>query len=456
MHDRMLRQSPLREGDLLRSDTLDRYVFRLNRHPGRRVDAALAPGGSQADELDLDYLIYEPKPWTLYAQLSNTGTEFTDEWRQRFGFIHNQLTGRDDILRLDYLTTGFDDSHTVIGSYEFPLMDGKLRVKPYGSYQEYTASDVGFAGEEFEGTSWQAGLEGALNVFQRRASFIDVVAGFRWEGIKVRNALAQQEGNDDFFIVYGGGRFERFTDRSGTLASAILEANLADLAGTDPAEIERMGRSDVDEDFVVFKYDLEHSFFLEPVLFRDAWRGEAPVDPAMGRGRGQTLAHELAFMVRGQEALGSRLIPNFQTVLGGLYTVRGYDESLAPGDSSTLFSVEYRFHVPRALSVNPQPSRTVFGEPFRFRPTGPYGVTDWDLILKGFFDIGRVRNTDLQAQVGESDQTLSSVGVGLNLEFKQNLRVRVDWGFVLQDAESGNRRNESGDHRVHFEGTLFY
>lgn len=456
MHERVLRRSPLVEGDLIRGDTLDRYVFRLNRHPGRRVDVALAPGGENADELAVDYLIYEPKPWTLYGQISNTGTQFTDEWRERFGFIHNQLTGRDDILRLDYLTAGFDESHTVIASYEFPMLDGQLRVRPYGSYQEYTASDVGFAGEQFEGTSWQAGLEGAWNVFQRRASFIDLVGGFRWEDVKVRNALAGQEGNDDFFILYGGARFERFTDRSGTLASVILEGNLADLAGTDPAEIEKMGRTDVDEDFLVLKYDLEHSFFLEPVLFREAWRGNVAVDPALGRARGQTLAHELAMSLRGQEALGSRLIPNFQTVLGGLYSVRGYDESLAPGDSSTVASLEYRFHVPRALAVDAQPSRTVFGEPFRVRPTGPYGVTDWDLILKGFFDVGRVRNTDANTAAGERDQTLASVGVGMQVEFRQNLRLRVDWGFVLKDAESGNRTNEQGDHRVHFEGTLFY
>jgi hypothetical protein len=77
----------------------------------------------------LDYLVAENKPWTAYAELSNTGTKQTNEWRERFGFVHNQLTRSDDILRLDYATAGFDRSHAVNVDYSFPILSDRVRAR---------------------------------------------------------------------------------------------------------------------------------------------------------------------------------------------------------------------------------------------------------------------------------------------------------------------------------------
>lgn len=456
IHDRVADKSPVQPGDLVHGNAIDRYLFRLNRHPGRRVDVAVAPGGGDPDEVALDFLIYEPKPWTLYAQVSNTGTEFTSDWRQRIGFNHNQLTGRNDILRLDYITSNFEDSHTFMASYEFPLLNERLTLRPFGTWQQYTASDVGGADENFEGETWQLGLEAAYTVVQRGAMFIDLVLGARWENTQTINTAIEQRGEDDLFIPYVGAKLERFTDRATTVAALTLEGNISGVAGTDAEQLEKMGRPDVDEDWTVIKWDVEHAFYLEPVIFRKAWRDNLPPPEGRNRARGQTLAHELALTFRGQMALGNRLIAPAQTVLGGMYSIRGYEESLAAGDSSVLASFEYRFHVPRALKIDPTPGRKLFGEPFRVKPAAPYGVTDWDLVLKAFYDVGRVTHTDAQAGIGEKDQTLSSVGVGIQFDLKRNVRLRADWGFALQDAESGQRSTHSGDSRVHFEGTFFY
>jgi hypothetical protein len=92
---------------VLRRDLLDDYVNFLNRFPARRVDAAISPGGNEPGAVSLDYLINEAKPWTVYAQVSNTGTKDTSEWRERFGFNDYQLTNHDDIFSLDYSTAGF-------------------------------------------------------------------------------------------------------------------------------------------------------------------------------------------------------------------------------------------------------------------------------------------------------------------------------------------------------------
>jgi len=133
-HRRILEHSPVQpyhEGepaserhDLVRRDLLDSYALRLNRHPGRRVDVAVARGAEQGD-VEIHYLVHESKPWTVYFQLSNTGTSSTNEWRELFGYVNNQLTGHDDILSFEYVTAGFNASHALIGSYESRLGDSE-------------------------------------------------------------------------------------------------------------------------------------------------------------------------------------------------------------------------------------------------------------------------------------------------------------------------------------------
>lgn len=442
-HSRIRDNSPLRpaseghSGDLLRKDLIDNYLFSLNRHPGRRVDAAIASAGSPGDVI-LDYIVTENRPWTVYFQLSNTGTKQTDEWRERFGFVHNQLTNRDDILSIDYITAGFDEANAVVGSYEMPLGRSDLfRVKGYGSYSEFTASDVGFSNERFVGDSWTGGGELIAAVFQRRELFIDLFGGARWEHHHVSNEAVNVEGTEDFFIPYAGARLERTTLISTTSAEVRVEASVPSVSGVDQDEIDRLGRLFVDDDWTVLKWSATHAFYIEPLL--------ASAD---GSGARTSLAHEVAVGIRGQYAFGGRLIPQAEDVVGGLYTVRGYTESLVAGDNSIIGTAEYRFHLPRALSVR-EPG-TLFGKSFRYAPDQPYGRPDWDLILRGFVDAARVTNSDRQSF--EQDETLIGTGIGAELVFRRNLNIRIDWGIALEDAADV----DAGDNRVHFVATLLY
>ena len=48
--------------------------------------------------VNLDYLVSEDKPWSISSSISNTGTDQTGDWRQRFSYANYQLTGHDDVL----------------------------------------------------------------------------------------------------------------------------------------------------------------------------------------------------------------------------------------------------------------------------------------------------------------------------------------------------------------------
>jgi hypothetical protein len=461
-HDRIREHSPLQpaaEGeasagtqgsDLLRKDVLDDYVFRLSRHPGRRVDVAISP----AEELGgvvLDYLVTENKPWTVYAQVSNTGTEHTDKIRERFGFFHTQLTDHDDVLNIDYVTAGFDQVHAVIGSYEAPWLDSEvLRWRVSGNYSEFTASDVGFFEEDFTGSSWGVGGELIANVFQDADLFVDLVVGARFWHVEVDNPMAMERGQEDFFLPAVGLELEQETEWFSTHGVVRVEWE-SGATGVDREALGRLGRTvpgdgPPDDDWVVLSWDLSHSVFLEPLLNPQAWQ-----DPASPKHL--TLSHEVAAWFRGQYAFEYRLIPQAEQVVGGFYSVRGYPESVVAGDTVFLAGAEYRCHVPRAFRVEEEP-RQVFGQPFRFAPQYPYGRPDWDLVFRGFIDFGHTRNYQGDVATPEPDETLIGTGVGVELTVKRNLSLRADWAVPLRDTDE--KEVSSGDDRFHFSAIVLY
>ncbi len=426
--------------DILKKDQLDDFLFRLSRHPGRRVDASLAPA-TETYGISLDYLVSENKEILFYSQISNTGTEQTDPWRYRFGLFHNQLTGNDDLFNLEYITAGFQESHAVSTSYDAKVLDSEYwRWRAYGLWSQFTASEVGFADERFTGDSWQVGAEMAWNFYQDRQLFLDLVGGARYENIEVDNQIVGIRGEEDFFLPYAGLRLQRYTEESRTDVSATVEWNVASVTDVDRRQMNRLGRLFPDDDWTVLRWDAAQSFYLEPLFSGSG--ADSPQPPS--------LAHEVALRFRGQYAFDNRLIPQEEQVAGGLYSVRGYPESVVVGDTVLIGSFEYRFHVSHAFGFEPNPSEFL-GRPFRWRPQHAYGPADWDLILRGFFDIGRTISSE--AFSFEKSQTLMGTGFGIELQYRSNLSLRVDWGFALEDVPG---QVESGSSEIHFAATIVY
>ncbi|MEL7474038.1 MAG: hypothetical protein AAGK04_12040, partial [Planctomycetota bacterium] len=200
VHQRIVDRSPITPGGVLRRDVLDEYLHRLNRMSGRRVSAALSAADQEG--VQVDYLISERRPFLLYGQVSNTGTEQTDRLRYRFGGQVSQLLNLDDTLTLDYINAGFDDeTQGFLGQYEsdVPGTD-RLRYRIEGAYSEFVASDVGLAGENFVGDSTRIGAGLIWNVYQRGELFVDLLAGARWQNVNVNNEAVDTSGDSNFFI----------------------------------------------------------------------------------------------------------------------------------------------------------------------------------------------------------------------------------------------------------------
>lgn len=110
------------------------------------------------------------------------------------------------------------------------------------------------------------------------------------------------------------------------------------------------------------------------------------------------------------------LLPFEKFTLGGATTVRGYRQNRLVGDNGIVGSFEVAFSVIE-------------------------DEDDWgELKLIPFFDAGRVWNTD-----GDFSQSLVSLGLGLDWQFRNFLSLRLDLGIPLTDSQSdGDSLSDDG------------
>ena len=459
---RIAKNSPIKVGDLLEQPKLQEYLTRINRFPARRVDAAASASGEPGG-INLDYLVREDKQWFNYVQVSNTGTKESGEVRTQLGTVVRQLARLDDVLTAEYSAADFAKSNSFTLSYELaPIFPDVLKVRTYGSYVDFTADGVGFDNLKFTGDTTTVGLTLTYTPIVYRGFFVDLLLGTAWRNVKINNPLAGTRGSSDFFVPYFGIALSKDREWYHTSASLRLDTNIASIADTQSSDLPQMGRFNTSKDFSILRWDLSQSFYLEPLLNNAAWMEGKDWKKAR-------LANELAFSTKGQFALDNRrLVPQYEDVIGGIDTVRGYPQSFAAGDSSIMGSTEYRLHFPRllrpssvpqssgqeAVPVNgPANQNTRFQ--FAARPPAIMARPDWDLILRSFVDAGAVHNNDIN-RTSESNRTLVGAGLGLELQVSRYVNFRCDWGVALRSVKDPNTSKpvESGDGRVNLQATV--
>ena len=342
---------------------------------------------------------------------------------------------------VDYLTSSFDQVHAISSSYEsaFPASD-TLRWRLAGAWNKDTSSDLGITGPGFTTTQTTVSGELIYTFYQRQTLFLDAVGGVDFEYLTLEGF--SPGGHGSLVLPHVGLRAEQERATDNFFATMMLYRNIPTFAGTDSEQLSTLGRPDTDADFTLLRWNVEESFYLDPLWMADA----APV--------GRKLPfHEIAGRFRGQTSIDSRLTPQIQDVIGGLYSVRGYPQAAAAGDDSLVATLEYRFHVPRALAINRVP---VMSPTFRnerdARKLTRVGEDHWDWTVGPFVDLGRVMQAD-RAE-GEFNQTLLGTGLATELRIGRNFSIRLDWGVALRDTK--NNQGDAGDNRVYLLATFSY
>lgn len=190
-----------------------------------------------------------------------------------------------------------------------------------------------------------------------------------------------------------------------------LEMNLSSIADTDSGlELARQGRLFAEDSFVTGSVYAAYRVYLDQLLTGKEGRD-----------------HEFSAFFSANTSFGDRLPPSFLNVAGGFSTVRGYPLGAASGDSSLMLKLDYKYHFDTIdLSGSPLDLSAVF-----------------------FSDIASVKNED--ALIFERDDTLWSLGIGLDAVFNEDLRASLGYGMALDAIDSPTQAVESGDGEFYFQ-----
>ena len=445
-HATIKKQSPLNQGDVMDKEVLEDYLYSLSRFPGRTVSAAVSSEPSNA-QVVLDYYIQEKKIFDVYASVSNTGTTETSKYQERVGLLATQLTNNDDILSIDYQNSNFSGTQSVNGYYDARIGTLKdFRWRATGQWGQYYSSDLGLAGEDFNGNNW--GIQGEViwTFLQKGNAFFDLDLGVKGWNAQTENNLLASNGNANFITLTG------FVNALATGETWALQGSVGGMYTTTNANqqnLDDLGRLNTSSNFTTLNGSVYGSFYLDPLL-DSTWKGSKSLY--------KPLVHEIFGSLRGQYAFDYRLTPLSQYTMGGLYTVRGFAQSITAGDNALVGTIEYRMHLPRMFTPStPTGSFPSATKPFRWAPdSGTGAAPDWDLVLSGFFDGGRVYNN--QSYEFEANTVMYSAGVGLDLTVLQNLSVGVDWGWALNSISnpSAGVQVDSGSSQFWFTATIVY
>ncbi|WP_420421820.1 hypothetical protein [Simkania sp.] len=427
-------------GDFVNSETLNNYLYSLNRHPDKQVDLEIGPADTPGS-VALNFIIHQDRPYHFYTSVSSNIPVVVSRWLESVGYINTQLTGRDDILKLDYTTDSFDRLHSFLLSYEAPLGTSVGKRWSLGAnVNRFTSGQFGINTKPFRGTQGIVDGEIILNVYQYKRLFLDYYAHLEYRHIRNQAHFIYPEVSKNFLLPSTGLRLTQLKKETKLLASFGVNSTLSDLFWDVGHNLDALGRFDLSRNWAYITFDFYASMFLE------AW-GEVFLNK---KDQATHLANEIVLTANVQNAFNQRLIPQLEGIVGGLYTIRGYPQSTAAGDNLYSGFLEYRFHLPRALKIQPNSKKKLFGKPFKVAPPGPKELPDWDFVLKAFYDIGTV--TVNQRQPGEKNEFLMGAGLGAELVLWHNLFIRCDWGISLNAANG----IKGGNNEVYFTSVIIF
>ena len=293
-------------GELSDLQQLQRDLILYNNTNSYRLRAELKPG-QQVGSSDLELALEEPEnPWSSYFFVDNANQD--DSGLYRFGYVAELrgLSGSEDRLVLNPVWTRGTLSGYV--AYEAPISDQGTKATFY-----YSRNRVKI-------------IDGALEDYNIRAHSNDLSAGIS-HPLNV-TALTKT----DFFVE----AHQKWSDTDYMGFSIADNATKSIKAGLN-----------------IRSYDKNGLWFAQ--LSATGFRSEYKVSDMESSGtyygayllRRQALPHEQGLLLRayGQLTSVKELPSSEQFSIGGMATVRGYDESALSGDKGWYASMEYSFPV---------------------------------------------------------------------------------------------------------------
>jgi hemolysin activation/secretion protein len=400
--------TPTKVGEVGKQKELEDYINLLNLNPDRHVTAKVSRG-AEPNTLAVGYNVYEANPWHWFAQIDNAGTK-DRQYAPRVGLINTNLFGVDDKLTIFHQAKwdkDFFDNYSLYGSYDIPVMGPELRLRAFAAYSKFNVD--GGAGIGFLGHGWLYGGELRYNVLQKDDWFLDLRSSLSYEESKVSSSIFSSIlGSEVHMLLWGMGvDLYKRTDMTNTTISFDRVQNIGGSgqdAFWDKATLTG-ARTNAEKDFSIYTTSLNHSRYLDTDKI-------------------QRLSGSFQWIIPTE-----RLAPAKMTTFGGMYTVRGYEESGIVADGGILASAQYEFDLVKYDESKDVDKTKTDVKPF-VRKLAPLA----------FFDYGWAKMKDKVP--GEENEELYSVGPGGIVELGDHFMGVIYYGFPLKttsttDSHSG-------------------
>ncbi len=364
----------------------------ISRNPYRVAEPRIRPG-TQPGTTQLMMAVRDRTPWRVYTAFSNTGTRATDRERWAAGFNWGNAFGRDHELSVNLAgSVDVHRSRSIALSYLVPLPWRHLLHLDWSLSE--SAGKVP-AGLDQEGGGRQLGLKYEVPL-GGVASGHSLSAGVEFK--RSDNLLLLNLGAENIPLV--DGSTEVYQLRLGYDGRAVHTAKGATTDFGVSAVYSPGGLSDRNEDRAFansrafaaadYEYVTARARHVRP-FWRNRWE----------------------YSLRGNlQWTEDTLIGIEQMVVGGMSTVRGYEENEAFGDRGIVLGQELAFPAVRLAGLGRDELR-----PFAFHEGG------W--------------TESVRRLPGEHSMALHAVGLGLRYRYGQNVSLNVAGGWPLRRAESG-------------------
>ena len=406
---RIDRAAPIGVGQTISAKKLDGTVGQMNRFSRQQVRPVLVP---EAGDLVLEYRVKQLPEQITSLNIDNYGAESIGRERLSLDYTRWNALTPDDKFHFKALTTFEGNSNYFGADYLLPLDSiASSRLSFNVAYSNFIAEDIGLSGPlsvDFQGDSFNLGVNWEKTIWSGTGQYLEGIAGLRFLDVtQDQTSIGIPEASTGFLLPSLGLRYSRTTSNSSFILGGRVEANLSDLAGTDSGlDLSRQGRLFADDSFVTGSVYAAYRRYLDDLISGKDGRH-----------------HELSVIASANTSFGSRLPPSFLNVAGGFPSVRGYPLGAASGDSSFLLKTDYKYNFD---------SVSFEGLPLDFSA--------------GFFsDFATVKNEG--ALAFEQDDTLWSLGIGIDAKVREDFRASIGYGVALRETNEV----DAGDGEFYFQ-----
>ncbi len=420
----------MKEEDTFNYEEFYRTVFALNAHPDIKMDTNLslrkdASSGSERRYADMEFFVREGTPVHGVAEVKNTGTESTEEWRTSLTFQHLNLTRHNDILTFNTLSSlDLSSLLSFAASYNLPFNTGNGgSFTIYGGYSDVTAEEV-VPEIDLIGIGWFACIQASYNLQANKRRLLSVAVSATYKGVE--NKLSFNNKCDTGNTVEQTDQVTLIPMAAALSYSSVKPDCLGGRNFLASQTAFSVGGSDSDE-LAAQRVNAKADYMIERLQL-------ARLQPLFGRtGKDGARSGEwILFLKADGQLANAPLVPAEQKAVGGMDSARGYQERECLGDDGVSGTIELR--TPLA------------GSPFArlFNTTGK-GDTPAEgaarIQFVAFVDGGYVSLKEPVVGI-DSSQSLLGVGAGLRVAAISHLQLRFDWGFPFIEtttSESSGR-----------------